>query len=133
MALINFKSKSARLIDDDRKFQAIRRERKRPIKPGETLHLWCRDEGRKLGTARCIVYTKIRIVSEEMILLANENEWIPFDTPSRVGIMTRGGLTQRAFIRSIRRLYGLPFTGRLIRWGVINHGQDTCQSQHDPF
>ncbi len=125
MANINFKPHSAALIDADRKHQAPRRERAIPIIPGETIHLWCRSEGRKLGTAECIAYIPIKIDEFENIDLYQVCEWIRMDSVSRTIIATGGGLSVKKFFSEMRRVYGLPFQGVLIKWGKITHGEDT--------
>jgi hypothetical protein len=113
MALINFSERFAEMVRVKVKRQTIRPPRKRPVKIGETIHLYAglwTKRARKLGTARCCDYQKITIRHEGI-------EFVFGFCPKPNELAHGDGFLNWEDMRNwFKDKYGLPFHGVLIRW-----------------
>lgn len=114
MAAINFTILVDKILSGEKK-QTIRRERKRPIKPGDALQLYqgLRTKNCKLiGVAVCTQIQKIKIdrfkvtVNETSLTLNEMDELAKKD-----GFTCYGNL-----LNFFSYLHGLPFEGVIIHW-----------------
>ena len=117
MPALNFKAQFAPAVEAGQKLQTIRLQRKRPIKAGDTLHLFTGQRTkacRRLGITRCESAEPIEIHPGHIsvsgcVLSVTEREELAradgFDNLSR-------------FYDFFIEQYGIPFSGALIKWSA---------------
>lgn len=117
MALLNFQEQFANGVEFGKKSQTIRKQRKNPIKVGDTLYIYTglrTKKARKLRTEKCKWVDQIRIYCDG----------IGFD--QRWGLSSKRELDEFAqadgfdsfyeMARWFKKTHGLPFEGILIKW-----------------
>lgn len=115
MPSLSFMERFAGPVERGEKQQTIRRAWKRPVKVGDTLHLF---EGlrtkacRRLGVGRCTRVRRIWI-DERFVAL---DSVIVSDVGTRQLARADGFNTIDDFIAFFAGQYGLPFAGMLIKW-----------------
>lgn len=122
MALINFQERFANDIENGKKRQTIRKQRKYPIKLGETLYLYTglrTKKARKLRTEICKNVEGIRI-QWLGIVLYNDKKRIK---KINVGSRTSNKFAEEDGFKDFYQMmawfddtHGLPFDGVLIKW-----------------
>lgn len=116
MPALNFSPQFADLVKTGRKLQTVRKPRKRPIRIGETVSLYTGQrtkECRRLGKG--IVYWIGWIkISEDVLLLDGFRQ----EDPDRFA--RHDGFKDFSEMKDwFRERYGLPFTGEVIHWKLI--------------
>ncbi|WP_028314686.1 hypothetical protein [Desulfatibacillum aliphaticivorans] len=115
--VVGFKKQFAPMVKAELKNQTIRKERKRPIKPGDILRMYTGPykPGKRifLREAVCQSVQPIRINTDESVVLDGKelNGEAAFKLAQDDGFP----LTEK-FVDFFRQNYGLPFEGVLIRW-----------------
>lgn len=120
MALLNFKKRFAKDVEQGIKRQTIRASRKFPIEAGETLFLYesiRTKSARRLGTVLCKSATVITIDLD----IDNHVEIILGGTPlvyeEKEDLAIKDGFNNlNELFFFIRDTHGLPFEGQLIKW-----------------
>jgi hypothetical protein len=113
---LNFKAEFADAVESGRKRQTIRRRRKRPVRPGDTLHLYTgmrSGQCRKLGEAVCASVQGITIYRRGVVVLDGKD----LSAGETFELARADGFANtESFIAFFREHYGLPFEGVLIKW-----------------
>lgn len=121
MSVIMFQDRFAELVLSGAKRQTVRRVRKRPIKPGDSLSLrkWSgaayRTKQIPLKEAVCVSVNNVRIDKGKIqVLCSSEN-------PSRIVDLDSfakadGFESWEDMVNWFDKTHGLPFEGILIRW-----------------
>ena len=117
MALINFQKQFADDVESGKKRQTIRKQRKRPFRIGDTLHLYTglrSKKARKLGIEKCKWVDQIRIY------------WNAIRFDQRWGLSFKRELDEFAQADGFKnfeemrdwfnKTHGIPFRGTLIKW-----------------
>ena len=115
MPAINFQDRFASMVQDGSKRQTIRRERRRPIRPGDRLVLYAglrTKKARKLLEDKCKRASKIEI--GERYVKVDGNLLDPLERTALA--VADGFLGPAGFYEFFRERYGLPFKGVLIGW-----------------
>lgn len=115
---ISFQSWKAEKVASGECFCTIRPQRKTPILPGDTLHLWENQRSpnrRRLGTAICTTVTPIwigrkRIILKDVALSSRAQRELAYTDEFE---------SLEDFFNFFSSTYGLPFGGMLIQWGKI--------------
>ena len=118
MPALNFRRQFARLVRDGTKRQTIRKARKRPIQPGDKLVLYTGMRTKacqKLLDAQCVSVDWIRIAEDRIEV---NSVVVPRARMTEIA-QADGFQSVKEFRTFFRDLYGLPFTGQLIRWNQI--------------
>lgn len=117
MPAYNFKAMFAEAVESGRKPCTIRKRRKRPTKPGETLYLYTgmrTKECRKLREEECLAVVPVRIDEREIVLNGYELDSAQADY---LAYLDSGEHWHwRRFVMFFRETYELPFEGVLIQW-----------------
>ncbi len=96
---------------------SIRPERKRPIKPKDSLYLFVNQRTKKcerLGQSICDYVSRLRIDRDGIFFLDYCSHWLKF-TDDSIAILD--GFQDWFEMRDwFEQRYGLPFTGVLIEW-----------------
>jgi hypothetical protein len=122
MALLNFHRRFVSRIKDGSKTHTIRGKRKRPIKAGETLHLYTglRHKGAELiMRAPCARVEDIKMVSDESHIAERVHvfiEGVELDRDEKEAFARRDGFD--SFCQMIMDWWNglLPFNGDVIHW-----------------
>jgi len=117
MALINFQKQFAKVVKNGKKRQTIRKQRKYPIKVGETLYLYIglrTKKARKLRTEKCKWIDMIKIYQDGIRLgkrwrLSHKRELDEF-------AQADGFENYTEMVKWFSETHGLPFEGILIKW-----------------
>jgi hypothetical protein len=121
MALLGFQQQFAEKVERGLKLRSIRKLRKRPIKVGDTLHLYSglrTKSCRKLGIGKCTKVANITITLTDII---EDGKVLP-DRTADFFARLDGFKNSNELCVFFNTLYGVPFTGNLIEWELINHG-----------
>ena len=116
--VVNFSPKFAPLVESSAKRQTIRKLRKRPIKPGDTLRLYTgmRTKAcRLLGEAVCADVASVSIYDE---LHGLRLRGCIVDTREEFAAAD-GFASYAEMLAWFERTHGLPFAGVVIRWSEI--------------
>lgn len=127
MPALNFQARFAEDVEDGRKRQsirALRKDGKSPHSPGCTVYLYTgmrTKSCRKLGEAKCLSVTPIRIDGTEMFL---DGQRVPAGRALRGDTEDHDSDIARAdgfddfmdMAEWFGDMYGLPFEGELIKW-----------------
>jgi len=116
MPAYNFQEQFAEDIEVGRKRQTIRRKRKRPTRPGDTLYLYTglrTKRCRKLREAVCKSVVGITISPAFVVTLGGLRLY--WSDATRLA-QDDGFNNLVDFCRFFERHYGLPFGGELIKW-----------------
>ena len=124
MPAYNFKKQFADMVESGEKLQTVRKPRKRPTVPGDTLQLYTGMRTKKcklLAIGKCRAVVNIKIHEE-----ANRYYLYDSDTPNYKGgwpagrfIKGEGFSSWDEMIEFFRSHYGLPFRGEIIYWDLI--------------
>ncbi|MFA5401785.1 MAG: hypothetical protein WC359_15140 [Dehalococcoidia bacterium] len=129
MPALNFKCDFVGAIQRGEKKQTIRQIRKRPIKPGDILHLYTgmrTARCKKIGVAICESVQSIEIHNDRMSLDdADMLKWEQVQMALADGFRDVDGF--RAFFE---RHYGLPFSGVVIRFRLTPVVGDAAINSH---
>jgi len=97
------------------KRQTIRKERKNPIKEGETLYLWWKmrtPQREKLGEATCLWVKPVKITDHAI--------HCDFHIDSLEQFAVADGFDSwNDLVKFFETTHGLPFEGVLIKWGEL--------------
>lgn len=116
MPAINFLARYADAVAGGAKRQTVRRQRKRPIAPGDALYLYT---GMRTKACRRLLVTQCRMTRE---LRVTENGTLKLDGQALYAgaidqFARNDGLRDWNELRAfIERRYGLPFDGVVIYW-----------------
>jgi len=118
MPSLSFQSRFAEAVISGQKRQTIRRPRKQPIRPGDTLYLFsgmrARD-CRRLGTVRCTGVARI-VLTDDGIDVDGKRQ----SADARSAMARADGFQTFSDMAAwFKPRYGLPFEGVLIRWSVL--------------
>jgi hypothetical protein len=119
MPILNFKKQFAEDVESGKKRQTIRATRKRPIKAGEKLHLFCglrTKNCRRLALVECLSVSDIYItdVSGQVEIII---DGVFLSETGKEVIAARDGFKNLdEMIRFFWDTHGLPFEGQMIRW-----------------
>lgn len=115
MPALNFKRDFVDAIQRGEKRQTIRQVRNRQIRPGDKLALYTgmrTAQCWKIGDAICEDVRPIQITEREMMLAGR-----PLETLEQMDMARADGFSSHIDMRLFfKRLYGLPFTGVVIRF-----------------
>ena len=115
MPALSFKKKFVHAIETGQKRQTIRLLRKRPIKAGDTLHLFT-----GLRTADCQKITAVKCTSVESIEIYPTHIKVGervLNMRERVALAQADGFDSLAkFYDFFMEHYGTPFVGVIIKW-----------------
>jgi hypothetical protein len=113
MPALNFQKQFAPAVEEGNKRQTIRARRKRPIVPGDVLHLYTgmrTASCRKLRETRCQDVLRV-VLSREFAMI--DGEYLI----DRESFAERDGFdSYAAMLAWFEKVHGLPFRGDLIRW-----------------
>lgn len=115
MPAYNFKQHFAVAVTSGEKCQTIRKPRKRPTVPGDTLYLYTgmRTKGvKKLREATCLAVLPITISLTSVTL---EGAVLNEDAVSNLALRD-GFSNSQAFYAFFEANHGLPFEGEVIKW-----------------
>lgn len=124
MPALNFQARFARAVELGLKRQTCRLRRKRPIKPGDTLHLYTgmrTKQCRRLCAARtCLEVVPLKIVLSAAI--SRDALWLRGQRVTDYWLMTAfavfdGFKDWREMRDWLAKNHGANFDGVLIRWG----------------
>lgn len=125
MPALSFKKRFFALIKSGKKRQTIRSMRKRPIRPGDTLHLFI-----AMRTTNCQKIGSYICTSTEMIVIDRHGiDYLEIHVNNRELSSVEIEQLARADgfddVRSMREFFEdyLPFEGQLIKW---NDGGQRC-------
>lgn len=115
MPAINFMKKFADAVQNGDKCQTIRKARKNPIKPGDTLYLYT---GQRTSNARKLKETKCTDVKDievhDHYVMIESQTLAPVDANA---FAVKDGFKDRhEMIAFFEHQYRLPFYGKLIEW-----------------
>lgn len=116
MPAYNFKARFADDVENGRKRQTIRKNRKRQTKPRETLYLYTgmrSKKCRKLLEVTCKSVEPIKIYSDLRIRVGKKQLTI-VDVEALA--LSDGFKNVSEFYNFFENQYGLPFNGELIKW-----------------
>ena len=124
MQTINFKLEFAPPVESGEKRQTIRRERKRPIVPGDTLNLYTGQRTkncRLLRVVECRAIKDVDIRRDAVVLAdrANQNTVGIFPAASKDAATfakADGFDSFESLVKWFNTTYGLPFRGVVILW-----------------
>lgn len=112
MPSINFQPRFASLISAGKKRQTIRRQRKNPIKEGDTLYLFT-----GLRTNKCHKIKTVTCIGVDTVVINDAALDISRDVGSKEKFARADGFKNYAEMKEwFREKYGLPFIGTVIRW-----------------
>jgi len=119
MPILNFKKQFAADVESGKKRQTIRATRKRPIKAGEKLHLFCglrTTNRRRLALVECLSVSDILITDISGQVEIMVDGVLLSDTGKEVIASRDGFKNLDEMITFFWDTHGLPFEGQLIRW-----------------
>lgn len=123
MPALNFKRDFVDAIQRGEKRQTIRQVRNRQIRPGDKLALYTgmrTAQCWKIGDAICEDVRPIQITEREMMLAGR-----PLETLEQMDMARADGFSSHIDMRLFfKRLYGLPFTGVVIRFRLTSVAPD---------
>lgn len=111
------------------KRQTIRKERKNPIKVGETLYLWWEmrtSQRQYMGKSTCKDKYPVKIFNDK-IEIREKNILIVLDQKNDLNYfaIADGFDSWNDLIEFFEKTHGLPFEGVLIKWGELkNQGEN---------
>ncbi len=116
MPAINFKAQFADMVESGRKTQTIRKPRKRPVKVGDTVHLFTGQRTkacRKIGEGM-VVETRRVVITAVFIWVDS----VVFTCESSLDeIAHNGGFNSwDEMVEWFQKTHKLPFDGDFIRW-----------------
>ena len=118
MALINFQEQFANDVENGKKRQTIRKQRKQPFKLGETLYLYTglrTKKVKKLMEIKCKSIEKVKIRGTGITL--NSGEIIRYQYYRADLYAQDDGFKDFNEMRDwFKKTHGLPFEGILIKW-----------------
>lgn len=127
MPAYNFKAQFAKMVESGKKTQTIRKVRKYPTKPGQTIYLYAgmrTKRCRKLGEGEIISVEKIEITNLSYFKFGEYPDIQWFDAKEDdAGLMLAkadGFEDWESFVEFFKIRYGLPFQGELIKWRLID-------------
>lgn len=115
MPSINFKERFVAAIERGEKCQTIRKNRKRPFRPGDTLYLFSgmrTARCKRLGTKTCVKVQPIHIDRQTVCIdeqTLNANEILQL-------ALADGFDSTEAFTAFFAEQHSLPFEGQIIYW-----------------
>lgn len=123
MPALNFKSQFVPKIKKWEKLFTIRKQRKNPIKIGDTLYLYTgmRTSNCKLiATVQCTDVTKVKI-EKDGIWFGVQGMWVWLTIEQLHKVIVTDGFNDfKEMADFFRKQYGLPFEGVLIAWTKPN-------------
>ena len=131
MPALNFQAQFATLVESGQKAQTIRAPRKdgRDPKRGDTLHLFTgmRTKAcRRLGRAVCSHTYPVEIRRDVIVLLPPIGDVYRGGTWKADDFARKDGFADFDEMRDwFERTHGLPFTGRVIRWELLEGDNGT--------
>ena len=121
MPALNFQPRFADLVASGKKRQTIRAVRRRPIKPGDLLHLFTgmrTNHCKRLPSAQCRFVMPIRIEESGFMLTTGAGTQEQWKEPMLLRwFAVRDGFHNWAEMWEwFNKVHGLPFEGVLIAW-----------------
>ena len=117
MALINFQERFAKDVESGKKRQTIRKQRKRPFKLDEVLHLYTGLRTKNAKKIRIVECKRLEIIEiyHNGIKFGN-GKILFYNTERNEFAQTDGFKDFFDMTKWFDKTYGLPFEGILIKW-----------------
>jgi len=122
MPTLNFQERFADKILSGEKQQTIRKERKRPIRVGDTLHLYTglrTKSAKKLKEVKCVEIKEVEIDPYNLCVTSGEDQRMAnlYWLSALNGFAKEDGFKNWVeMVQWFEKNHGLPFKGQIIYW-----------------